>query len=257
MSNILILPRSSVAAITATRGGASSGNLLTYSPKEVWVDTAVGTAVNISIDFGEVRSIDTVFLGFVNPAPAGATWRIQGGVAGYTELTLRTTIALRAVDSATRMPAMSHALWTGASASVRYLRLVLTQPADAAPMTAGIVMAGAAWRPTFNMEFGSGRRVIDTGTIAALQDGGFASVEGVRKRTFNWTLGDLTVAEVDALEELVMDHGETIPLLVVEDPDASVGQRGRIHYGVFSGLQSYGREDPTKTKWEFTFEEWL
>ena len=122
---------------------------------------------------------------------------------------------------------------------------------------AGIVMGGKAWRPVYNMEWGSGRRVIDTGTVAQLPDGGFATMEGARKRAFDWTLGDLSRAETDALEELLLDHGESIPLLVVEDPDATAGQRNGIHYGLFVGLKAYERANPAQTKFAFSFEEWI
>jgi hypothetical protein len=99
--------------------------------------------------------------------------------------------------------------------------------------------------------------VIDSGTVAQLPDGGFATVEGARKRSFGWTLGDLSPAEADELEELLLDHGETIPLLVVEDPAATTGQRNRIHYGLFTGLRAYERRNPAQTRWEFLFEEWI
>lgn len=255
MSNLLILSPAAVSAIAVSRGSGAT-NLLTRSPKEVWADTTVNSAANIDIDFGAARSIDTVFLGSIYPPAAGATWTITGGAGGYTDTTLKASGALRAIDSATRAPALTHAFWTGSAATIRYLRLSITQPSGSAALSAGVVMAGVAWRPTFNMEFGAGRRVIDTGTVAQLPDGGFATVDGTRKRAFNWTLGDLSVAERDALEELVLDHGETAPLLVVEDPAATTGQRNRIHYGLFTGLKAWDRRNTAQTKWEFNFEEW-
>ena len=256
MGNILILPNTPIAAVGADRG-TGAANLMTRSPKEVWADTADGSIVRINIDFGVPILVDTVFLGFVSPPIAGATWSAVGGLAAHGEFTVFNTRALRAVDSATRAPARTHALWNGAAQSMRYLRLLLTQPAAAGPLSAGIVMAGEAWRPTFNMEFGSGRRVIDTGTVAQLADGGFAAVEGARKRQFDWTLGDLSRAETDELEELLLDHGESVPLLVVEDPDATTGQRNRIHYGLFVGLKAYERANSAQTKYAFSFEEWI
>ena len=206
MGNILILPRPAIAAIAANRGSGAA-NLLTASPKEVWADTADGSAVQINIDFGAAVPVDTVYLGYVSPPAAGATWQASGGLAGYTDLTVFTSRALRAVDSATRAPTRTHALWTGSAQTIRYLRMTLSQPAGAGPLRAGIVMAGKAWRPQFNMEWGSGRRVIDTGTVAQLPDGGFATIEGARKRSFDWTLGDLSRAETDELEDLLLDHG--------------------------------------------------
>lgn len=256
MGNVLILSPTPIAAIATSRGSGVA-NLLTPSPKEVWIDTAVGSVANIDIDFGAVVPVDTVFLGHVFPPAAGATWTITGGTAAYTTTTLKASGALRAVDTASRSPQQTHAFWTGAVANIRYLRLAITQPAGSPVLRAGVVLAGKDWQPQFNMEFGSGRRVIDTGTVASLPDGGFATMTGARKRAFSWTLGDLSVAETDALEELLLDHGETVPLLVVSDPDATTGQRSRIHYGLFTGLKAYERRNAAQTRFDFQFEEWI
>lgn len=256
MGSILILPPTPIAAIGSDRGSGAV-NLLTRSPKEAFVDSADGSFVRINIDFGAAVPIDTVFLGFVSPPTAGAIWTITGGTSGYSDFTIKGSSALRAVDSASSAPDQTHALWIGTQVTARYVRLLLQQPAGAGPLSAGIVMAGTAFRPGFSIEFGAGRRIIDTGTVAALPDGGFATVEGARKRAFEWTLGDLTRDETDALEELLLGFGETIPLLVVEDPDRTTGQRGRIHYGLFVGLKAYERANPAQTKWAFTFEEWI
>jgi len=256
MANILILSPISISAIAASRGSGVV-NLLTRSPKEVWIDSAVGSAATIDIDLGVAQSIDTVFLGYVSPPAAGAVWTITGGLAGYAETTIKASGALRAVDSASRAPSRTHALWTGGATSARYIRISVTQPAGSTALSAGVVMLGAAWRPTFNMEWGAGRRVIDTGSATSLPDGGFSTVLGARKRAFSFSLGDLATAEVDALEELLLDLGETSPALLVEDTDAIVGQRGRIHYGLFQGLKAFERRNALQTRWELNFEEWI
>jgi hypothetical protein len=256
MANILILSPASILAIEASRGSGAA-NLLTRSPKEVWIDSAVGSPVLINIDLGAATSIDTVYLGYVSPPAAGAVWTITGGVAGYAETTVKASGALRAIDSASRSPKRTHALWAGSAISVRYLRISVTQPAGNAALSIGVAMVGKAWRPVFNMELGHGRRVVDTGTVTALVDGGFATVDGARKRSFSWTLGDLSIAEADALEELLLTHGMTVPLVVCEDPAETAGQFNRLHYGLFSNLKAYEREDPAKTKWAFEFEEWI
>lgn len=257
MANLLILKPAKIAAITASRGAASSANLLTDDPKEIWVDTADGTVVNIDIDLGAVMPIDTVFLGYVSPPAAGAVWTITGGAATYTASTLKAAGPLRAIDSAGQSPSLSHAFATFASQSVRYVRLALTQTASAGALTAGVVMAGAAFSPVYNKEWGAGRRVIDTGSATGLPSGGFSIVEGARKRSYAWTLGDLSTDEIDVLEAIALDRGETLPLLVVEDPAATTGQRNRIHYGLFQGLKAFERRNVKQTRWEFTVEEWI
>lgn len=114
-----------------------------------------------------------------------------------------------------------------------------------------------AFVPTFNKEWGAGRRPIDTGVATSLPSGGFAAVPGARKMAYNWSFGDLTDAEVDALCELALDVGETNPVLVVEDPAMTTGQRSRLHYGLFQGLKAYERRNPKQTRWDWTIEEWI
>lgn len=256
MGNVLFLSPRLISSVSATRGTGAE-NLLTRSPKEVWVDDTDTSSVSLQIDFGQAVEVDTVFLGFLFPPTANARWTAQGTVdAGPTQVFFN-NLPMRAIDSASRAPKATHAFWKGSVRTVRYLTIVLSQTAGAGPLRAGVLMAGKAWQPQFNMEFGSGRRVIDTGTVASLPDGGFSIMQGARKRMFNWTLGDLSILETDALEELLLDHGETIPLLVVADPDATEGQRNRIHYGLLTGLKAYERRNPLQTRFDFQFEEWI
>jgi len=256
MANILIMGPTAISALAVSRGSGGA-NLLTADPKEVWTDSAVGSVVNIDIDLGANQSINTVFLGSILGAVAGATWTITGGVAAYTTTTLKASGALRANDASGQSPGVSHGFWTGNAATVRYLRLALTQPAGNPVLQAGNVMIGSAFQPTWNKEWGSGRQVIDTGSATRLPGGGFAMVEGARPGSYRWTLGDLTDAEVDTLYALQMDRGETRPILVVEDPVATTGLRNRIHYGRFTALRAYERRNPKQTRWDFSMEEWI
>lgn len=254
MKNLLILQPTPIVAISTSRGSGAA-NLLTPDPREVWVDSATGTAT-IDLDFGTPRVIDTVFLGHILPPQATATWTITGGLSGPTSTTLAASSSLRVPDVNGRAPALSHAFWKGIPANVRYLRLSVTQPAGSPPLSAGIVMAGRALVPTWNHEWGSGRRPIDTGSTTALPDGGFAVVEGVRKASWFWTLGDLTNDELDALWETALDRGESRPILVVEDPDRTAGLRRRLHYGLFRQFREYERSTPGRTRWELRIEDW-
>lgn len=256
MANLIIVPPTPIAAIAASRG-TGAANLLTRSPKEVWADIAVGSAVNIDIDLGAVRAIDSALLGHIHGPAAAAVWTITGGVVGYTETVLKPSSPLRANDAAGQFPALSHAFWHGAAASVRYLRFSITQPAGSPLLMAGIVLVGAAFSPAFNKEWGSGRRPIDTGSVTPLPDGGFAVVEGARKMGYSWTFGDLTDVETDRLQDLVLEIGESSPVLVVEDPAATTGLRNRIHYGLFEKLRQFERRNRKQTRWEFGMEEWV
>ncbi|RJF91138.1 hypothetical protein [Sphingomonas cavernae] len=256
MANLIIVPPAPIAAIVASRG-TGAANLLTSSPKEVWVDIAVGSAVNIDIDLGAARSIDTVLLGHIHGPAPGAVWTITGGVAAYAETVLKASGPLRAADAAGQQPSLSHALWHGAATDVRYLRLSITQPAGAPMLMAGIALVGAAFTPALNKEWGSGRRPIDNSTVTPLPDGGFAVVEGARKMGFAWTFGDLSDAEADRLQAVALDVGESRPVLVVEDPAPTTGLRNRIHYGLFEKLRQFERRNRIQTRWEFGMEEWV
>lgn len=249
MANILILAPQTIAALSVSRGSGGS-NLLSPDPKEVWVDSATGS-VEINIDLGSVCAVDTVYLGHIHNAVTSSRWTITGGEANYTALTLKAEGPLRAPDAAGLSPAKAHALWAGNTANVRYIRLTLTQPAGKAAL-----MAGKAFVPQYNKEWGSGRRPIDTGQITPLSSGGFMVVEGVRKAAYSWTFGDLTEGEVDTLYALALDRGETRPVLVVEDPAQTPGLNQRIHYGLFQRFRQYERRNHAQTRWELEIENW-
>jgi hypothetical protein len=161
MSNLLILVPAAIAAITASRGSDVSA-LLTADPRDAWADSAVNSPATIDIDFGGVITIDTVFLGYLTGAAAGATWSITGGAAGYTSVTLQSAATLRVPDANGRFSAVSHALWHGAAVSLRYLRITLTQPSGNPALSAGVVLGGNAFQAQFSHEWGAGRRVIDS-----------------------------------------------------------------------------------------------
>ncbi len=255
MANILLLSPHATSGIAASRG-TGGPNLGTPDPKEVWVDSAVGTNGYIYVDLGTVRPVDTLFLGAIYNAAADAECSVTYGVEGYWEQNLFAG-ALRAPDAAGQFAAVSHFFWHGAPINARCIAIGVRQPTALLPLAVGRVMVGQAFKPAFNKEWGSGRRVIDTGTSTALPSGGFANVKGVRKGAYSWTQGDLTDAEVDTLYALQLAHGETEPLLVVEDPEATAGLRFRIHYGLFRSLKAFERRNPIQTRWELTIEEWV
>ncbi len=255
MSNLLILAPAPIAALVTSRGTPAAA-LLTPDPKEVWTDIASGTVVTIDIDFGAIVPVDTVFLGFTNSA-VGSVWSISGGVASSSAVELKAGGALRVPDSAGQSPAVTHGFWTGAPTSVRFLRISATQAGGAPPLRIGVVMAGTAFVPQFNKEWGSGRRPIDLSSVTPLPSGGFAIVEGARKRGYTWTFGDLTSTEVDALEAIADDRGQSRPILVVEDPAQTTGLRRRIHYGLFERWRQYDRRNLVQTRWELGIEEWV
>lgn len=256
MANLIILAPATISALSASRGSGAL-NLLTADPKEVWADTGAAGSVSIDVDLGGLQPVDTIYLGSLYGAASAASWTISGGAAGYVETVIKPAGPLRVPDVAGRAAAVSHALWHGASRVVRYIRISITIPAGAPQLMVGVLMVGAAFRPSWNKEWGSGRRPIDTGTATALPSGGFGIGEGVRKAAYYWTLGDLAGEEVDRLYDLAIDRGETRTVLVVEDPDQTVGLRNRIHYGLFERFRQYERRNRMQTRWEFGLEQWV
>lgn len=253
MSNMLILAPTPIAACVANRGTGAL-NLLSPDPKEVWADSA-SAAVTIELDLGAVVSVDTLYLGAIRGAAPDSLWSITGGVAGSAELVLQQDEEMRAPGIAGTTPDPAQAFWHGAAQSVRFVRIVITPAIGSSPMSIGVVMLGKAFRPTWNHEWGSGRRAIDMGTATPLASGGFSIVPGARKTGWTWTLGDLTDAERDELHEIALAVGETSPVLVCEDPDNTPGLHRRLHYGLFRGLKPYERRNVQRTRWDFTVEE--
>ena len=255
MGTLIVVAPIAPAGITASRG-TDATNLLQPDPGEAWGDTAEAGAATLEIDLGEVRSIDTLFLGHCRPLAANATWTISGGVVSSAELTLQANSTMRVVDSASSAPERSHALWHGDPVAVRYLSVQIEQAPGFDPMSIGSLIVGRAFSATFSREWGSGRGVIDTGRATPNRSGGFAIEHGVRKGTYSWTFGDLGAAEVDQLYEIQLEVGQTNPILVVEDADRTAGQLHRIHYAKFSALKSYKRRNAAQTRWEFEIEQW-
>lgn len=256
MGKLLIASPVPLSAVAASRG-AGAANLATIDPKEVWVDSAVGTPATIDIDLGSAAWIDTIALIAVYGAAPTASWTITGGAAGYTDTTIKAAGNLRPVDAAGQYLFAVNAVWSGSPVLVRYIRISLTQPAGSPPLQIGRAMVAAAFIPTFNKEWGAGRGIIDTGSATRLPSGGIATVEGARFGTYAWTLGDLTDAEAERLYGIQREVGETLPLLVIEDHAAVAGQANRIHYGCLVSLRKFERRSPNRTRWEFTMEEWI
>lgn len=255
MSRLIIVPPLPIAGVTASRGSGAD-NLLTHDPKEVWADSEAGSYATLIVDLGGAQVVDTILVGYVRPPADAATWVIYGGTDFPTQ-TVITEGPLRVPDVAGDAPPISHALWHGSARSVRYLAILLTQPAGSPPLTAGVLVIGKAFVAQLGQEWGSGRQPIDTGTATALSSGGFSVVEGARKKLFSWTFGDLTVAEADQLDVIAGNLGETAPALVVEDPDQTAGLRARIHYGLFRKWTAYERRNRQQTRWELAIEQWI
>lgn len=239
MSNILILAPLPIAGVTGP--GTAPANLLTPDPREAWI--APGGNPALTIDLGVAATFDTVFLGYV-AVPAG-------------QITLQADTVLGAANLAPArlVSRPAHALLVLAQ-PVTARNLTLTVAAGAA-FSAGILMIGDGFTPGWNYEWGAGRTPIDTGTRDRLQGGGFAIDLGIRKSSWQCTLGDLTDDEREQLYAIALDRGQTQPVLLVEDPAQTAGLAERIHYGTFDRIEVYERKDADLNSWAVRVEDWV
>jgi len=230
--------------------GSGAVNLLTPSPKEVWV--APSTApVEIQIDLGVPTTIDSFFLGYTNAAP-GATWALATKTAPGAGHSGLHDGPMRAADS---LGPRHHAFKRlAAPVTSRYFSIALYQ-AGPTPIYAGALILGQAFEKY--RERGSDRTLIDTGIRNDLPDGGFNTGDGVVKAQFAFSFVDLTDEERNRLYAIKRDRGLRKPVLVVEDADLAAGQNEAIHYGVFERFQAYERTNPRKTRWAGSVLQWL
>lgn len=257
MANMLIVRPLTVGSVAASRG-TGAANLLTPDPKEVWRDTTPdSTQVSLTIDMGADVAFDTVALVGTNgwgniTVDVFYSTAAQGATYASTFYALGTPASQAPQAPLTLLMHRAAGTVTG-----RYIRVRVAQQTGASALYAGGLVVGAAFKPTYNMEWGSGRGLIDTGTKQRLRGGGFGITRGAKVPTYQWTLGDLTDSEVGTLYDLIAKVGETDPVLVVEDPAATSGLDRGIHYGLLNRLDTYERQDPNLNRWSLSMERWL
>lgn len=233
-------------------GGAGSGaaNLLTPSPREVWIADAVG-GTTIDFDLGAAQDIQGFFVGATN-ASAGSTWKIQTGTGlGVGLEDIYGYVAFRAADSIGPV----HHGWAVLPAPVnaRYFRVSIIQTGDD-PLLIGLLLVGAVFQAPY--EYGGGRVPIDTSTIEAMPDGGFGIGEGVVKAGFRWTFIDLAPAVRRELWRLVYGRGQGKPVVIDEEAGEGAGLNEELHYGLFDRFEPYVREAPGSTRWALSMVDW-
>lgn len=253
MSGVLFASPLPVAAIAVTRG-AGAARLLTADPREAFVDSLVGTPVRITIDLGAVTVIDTIYLGFTNALDA--TWSAMGGVAAADEQRLFIDTPLAVPGVLPGRPVHGLAL-LDAPVALRRVAVTVRQPVGSAGLVAGILAVAQAFRPTWGHEWGGGRGLLDLAPKTRHAGGGIGVGEGTRKATWQATLGDLTDTDLDQLWALARKHGETRPLLVVEEPSRTIGLAERMHWATFDRLEPYERQARGRTRWAVRCEDWL
>jgi hypothetical protein len=223
--------------------------LLTPNPKESVVIGGAVADANIDIDLGAVKSIDTLFLGYVSP---GMSLSMNYGVAGVGEASVPGgTYTLRASELFS--PSYHLPVVLSAPISARYIRFLIATPAAG---FLGTIAAGLSFQATWGHEYGAGRPIEDTGSVERLKDGSFGIDEGVAVGGYQWTFGDLTDVEVQKLYAIARDRGQGKSVLVIEDPDQTDGLNERTHWGLFDKLEPYERLMPGASRYAFRIRDW-
>lgn len=249
---VIAIVRPMPLTLMAGAVAVNAANVLTADPKETaTLGSGAGTYF-FDFDLGSVQSIDTMFAGFVSPDVSQVGFRY--GTVASTDTTLNGAVPTQA--SVMVNPTRHYLQVAAAPFNARYLRFQFTQPAGVAG-TVGVVAAGKAFRPTWGHEFGAGRPIEDTGTAERLLSGGFGTYEGVCAGGYQWTFGDLSDAELEALYAIAMDRGNTRPVLVIEDPTQSSGLNERIHWSLFDRLEPYERQVPGASRYAFKVRDWV
>lgn len=200
----------------------------------------------LAIDLGSDQPIDMVAAMFTNLTSA-ATWAIWASTAAQgpaVETAPQQLLASSAFGVAASVPGRRHALWLAtAPITRRHLRIRINDTAANADRFIQIGLALVGRRLALgqgeyaNFELGSGRRVEDLSIIRQLP-GGETHVERAA-RVPNWraTWSGVTEAHYREAWALLMEAGESAPMLAVEDPDAAPGQPEAMHYGLIQGLE--------------------
>lgn len=246
MSAALILAPLPIVAI-AGDDPTTVGHLLTSDPREVWAP-AGAASIQFTADLGAAVAIDTVFLGYSILKQASAVVvKVDGVQVGASAFALPR-----------RAGRYAHALILLNQGVIgQHVQVIITVAAGDRPQSLGVLMIGQRFQPQWNHEWGAGRVPVDTGTRTRLQGGGYGLDAGIVKSGWQWTFGDLSDGELDQVFDIVMDRGETGPVLVVENPDQTAGLAERIHYGTFDRIEAFERQDVQLTRWSLRIEDWL
>lgn len=252
MSSLLLFPMIFPAVVTPS-SGTGGANLLTPSPKEIWAGSAGAGTYNFDIDMGSTQTLDSFFAGYLSVAGPYIS-------AVSTATGMGTGLAAKALQVGAAAPfaiagrRIHHFARLQAPAASRYWRVAITSPAS---FSMGILALGLAIQPLFGREWGSGRIPVDLSGVTELRDGGFGIERGARKSGFQFTCGDLSDSEVQALWLMAEEVGISSPVVVCEDPDYSAGINERLHYGLFVQPEAYERQYPGNSRWAFRVRQWV
>lgn len=269
MKNLALVEPIPPVAIAGV-GATTPENLLTFNPKEIAIIPGAAPAVNLDIDLGGLVDIDTFFLGYLTPLfpwqyaqnNTGPTVAVYTGVNAQGEtLRVANNIVFFQTPTGVANPIERHYFaQLAAPVTARYVRFNVNAQtsggANGLHLNVGALAIGKAFTMTWGHEWGAGRPVEDTSEVERLFGGSFGINEGVTASGWQWNFGDLTDAETRELYALVRRRGISKTLLVVEDPEVTVGLNERCHWGLFDRLEPYERIAVGATRYGFRIRDW-
>jgi hypothetical protein len=233
-------------AVAGSAGMAPWSAVIDDQPKVA--ATAVTAGPNsVDIDFGSVQAWDSLFVGFHNASPT-ATLAASYGSGGYTEASWVSGAPMRLAGA----PGPRYdTLLEGFAVNSRYVRITFSHGVSG--FFVGAVGVGQRFTPTVPQDWESKTGFRDTGARTKLDAGGVAIRRGERVRTLTWTWGRLTDAELDKLDAMVGELGETSPLVTwaeLSDP----GAWRRLAFGYLDQMTPWTPITTGEAEWEFRFE---
>ena len=262
MSNGFIFrfaPTATVIGSPYEAAGFPGSNTLDRQPKVVFksVPISAGQSIAIQYDLGADVPVDGLALLFHN-ASASATMSVTAATAAAGPSAQSIVLAIAAARSPfIGSPSSYHRVVTWTRVTARYWTFFVTEPAARGGMTIGVARFGTLWAPGWNFETGRGRRINDLSDKRELPGGELGIWRKAKAPLIRLSWGDLADSEVDDLDSMLAEIGESEPLVLVEDPDFTAGLHNRIHYGVLDGVDFYERQMSNKSRWELKMREWL
>jgi hypothetical protein len=252
--------------------GFPASNLADRQPKIVCQGNVAGGAgfigISFDVDLGADTPFDTVAIVHANLSVAGGNWSVYGytaaaglptyGTEAVAALLFGMTTAAPFGVAPTTRAARRHALITGTSTSRRYLRFYIgdtTVLSATGIVNAGVLCIGQSINPFFNYENASGWKIDDASPVRILPGGETFTQAHGKVPLWRCTWSSLTEAEMRDLRSLVGEIGTSEPLLIVEDPSATIGQSERIHYGLLTNIDFTERIQIDKQRLDLTIRE--
>jgi hypothetical protein len=248
MSIGLLNPLPLTEAQLSTVGLIGAGNLL--DPDMQVAATTTALSASVLIDLGTDVPIDTLALPLTT-ASAQTQITLRAGTSAQGSscpqtLRARAPLSLEG-DPGPRRTFFWH---SPAPLSVRYVLILIEHSAPGLALPA--LVLGKAFKPVVPQNWGDGVGVGDSGLREQLPLGGVLRRTGQRIRAYSWAWSRLTDAETAELGALLMDRGETAPVLVFSRPDEPIGLWMRVIWGDFVDLRTWSRTMANETTYEAT-----